>query len=68
MILLEWIHSLSAVTYQKTKDSKTLGVTCAPLTSYLTEMPVLYKAQFESQLTASVNCTFCIFFQNLKDE
>lgn len=68
MILLEWIHSLSAVTYQKTKDSKTLGVTCAPLTSYLTEMPVLYKAQFESQLQLVLIVHFVFFFQNLKDE
>lgn len=62
MILLEWIHSVSAVTYQKAKDSKTLGVTCASLTSYLTKMPVLYKAQFESQLQLVLIVYFVFFF------
>lgn len=37
MMLLKWVHSVSAVTYQKAKDSKTRGV------SYLRSFDLLFN-------------------------
>lgn len=62
VMLLEKIRSMAAIIYQKVKYSKTLLITCVPLTSYLAKMPLLYNAQFESQLQLALIVHFAFFF------